>query len=68
MRIYETAEGDMLDQIAYLVYGDESLVTEILDQNPGLVEQPLVLPHGVLIQLPDLPEQPALSAIADVWG
>ena len=68
MRIYETAEGDMLDQIAYLVYGDESLVTMILDHNPGLVDMPLVLPHGVLIQLPDLPEQPAPSAIADIWG
>lgn len=68
MRTYQTTEGDMLDLIAHKVYGDATLVPMILDANPGLVEQPLILPHGVTIVLPDLPVKQVPSAINDIWG
>lgn len=68
MRIYQTTEGDMLDLIAHKVYGDATLVSLLLDANPGLVEQPLILPFGVTILLPDLPVKKAPSAIEGIWG
>lgn len=58
----------MLDDIAYKVYGDTGQIVMILNANPGLAERPLILPYGVEIQLPALPESKAKSAIASVWG
>jgi phage tail protein X len=65
---YITAEGDMLDDIAFKVYQDETMINFILQANPGLVEQPLILPHGLEINLPDAPVKPVQKAIENVWG
>lgn len=67
-RTYETTEGDMLDYIAFKVYRDESMAQMILKENPGLVDQPAVLPRGIKIRLPDAPEKEPESAIKSVWG
>uniref|UniRef100_Q0TV67 Phage tail protein X n=1 Tax=Hydrogenovibrio crunogenus (strain DSM 25203 / XCL-2) TaxID=317025 RepID=Q0TV67_HYDCU len=66
--IYITVDGDMLDDIAFRVYGDESMVTAILDANPGLVDQPLNLSYGISIKLPAAPEKKTSNSITSVWG
>lgn len=50
---YTTAEGDMVDEIAFRRFGTSSGATErILDANPGLAAMGEVLPAGALIQIP----------------
>ncbi len=67
-RVYITQGGEMLDEIAYKVYGDETLVQALYEANPGMVDQPIILPHGIEIILPEMPQTPAPTPINDVWG
>ncbi|MCQ4630952.1 tail protein X [Shinella sp. CPCC 100929] len=62
-KIIITTEGDMADEIAWKVYGDrpEGLVA-ILEANPGLCRYPPMLPAGLRIVCPDLPERPIAPA------
>ena len=52
---YITKEGDTIDSIAYQYYGHTNnlVVEKILEENQLLAEQPAVLPHGIMIILPD---------------
>jgi len=65
MTDYISKSGDMLDAIAYQYYGTEQAVVEILDANPGLVDQPVLLPAGVWMTLPDIPK-PEQAGVA-LW-
>jgi len=52
---YVTAQGDMIDAIAWLNYGYVAGAAEaILAANPGLSSQPPVLPENLTIALPSL--------------
>lgn len=54
---YITKQGDYIDQICWEKFGSISGVLEkVLDMNPGLSSQPLSLPPGIEIILPDEPE------------
>ncbi|MEM9734176.1 MAG: tail protein X [Pseudomonadota bacterium] len=63
MAVYTTIEGDVLDQICYRHYGRHRLTVEaVLDVNRHLAAQPLKLPAGLQITLPDLaPSTPQSS-------
>ncbi|MFN6969602.1 MAG: tail protein X [Rheinheimera sp.] len=52
---YITKEGDTVDYIAYQYYGHtrNRVVEKILEANQQLAELPAVLPHGIMIILPD---------------
>lgn len=53
---YKTIEGDTVDGIAWSHYGHHRGTTElILDANRELAAQPLYLPEGLIISLPELP-------------
>ncbi len=53
----KTVGGEMLDAIAHKHYNGRIGATEaVLDDNPGLAKMGPVLPAGVEIVLPDLPE------------
>ncbi len=67
-RIYLTTAGDMLDAIAFDVYGDETQVIALFAANPGLINQPLVLPASISITLPELEIKPAKNVLRDVWS
>jgi len=67
-RVYITQGGEMLDEIAYDVYSDETLVQALYESNPGLVNQPIILPRGIEIILPKMPQTPAPTPINDIWG
>ena len=52
---YVTQQGDMVDAIAWRNYGFVAGAAEaILAANPGLADQPPVLPENITIQLPDV--------------
>ena len=54
--IYVTSGGEILDLIALDHYGTHIGTTElVLAANPGLAEQPPVLPPGITITLPAAP-------------
>ncbi|EBS4563383.1 TPA: phage tail protein [Salmonella enterica subsp. enterica serovar Casablanca] len=55
--IYQTRDGDVLDAICAVHYGNENLsdsVTQVLEANQGLADQGTVYPSGLYITLPDL--------------
>ena len=53
--VYVTQQGDMVDAIAWQNFGFVAGAAEaILAANPGLAEQPPVLPENLTIQLPDV--------------
>ena len=68
--IYTTTAGDMLDEICHRLLGDAHRVVEVLELNPGLADQPVVLPAGVVIELPEAApaQEPVKDVVADVWG
>ena len=54
---YRTKEGDMLDWICWRHYGQQAGAVEaVLKANPGLSEAGPLLPAGLVIELPDLPQ------------
>ncbi|WP_110974780.1 tail protein X [Acinetobacter sp. WCHAc060042] len=56
MAQYLTKAGDMLDEIAYLYYGNTNnkVVERILEVNFGISQYDALLPAGVLIELPEV--------------
>lgn len=56
MAQYLTKDGDMLDEIAYLYYGNTNnkVVERILEVNFGISQYEALLPAGVLIELPEV--------------
>lgn len=63
---YRTAEGDTVDAIAWRHYGRESAALAILEANPRLADHGPVLPAGLSIVLPELPEA-APEATIRLW-
>lgn len=56
MAQYLTKDGDMLDEIAYLYYGNTNnkVVERILEVNFGISQYEALLPASVLIELPEV--------------
>jgi phage tail protein X len=52
---YSTVQGDTWDLIAWKIYGDESLMSLLLEANPSHAET-AIFPAGVALLLPDVPE------------
>lgn len=57
MTTYVTKMFDRLDRICYDRYGTTSnqIVEWVIDQNPGVEMYAIVLPLGIIINLPDAP-------------
>ena len=53
---YRTREADVLDRLCWRHYGRESAVVQVLEANPGLADRGPILPAGLVIELPDLPD------------
>lgn len=73
-RVYHTAGGERIDQVAYAAYGFQAGAVEaILAWNPGLADLPYHLPEYLAIELPELrvPEgntAPTIDSEADLWA
>ncbi|QBP10101.1 tail protein X [Cupriavidus metallidurans] len=62
-----TMQGDTVDAICHRVYGQTAGITEaVLEANQGLADLGPVLPHGTLVDVPDLPQQPKVRRI-QLW-
>ena len=60
---YRTSSMDVLDEICYLYYQRHDVVVDVLEANPSLSELGPVLPAGVVIELPDLPQGQEVNRI-----
>lgn len=70
---YTTKLWDRLSRIAIDYYGsiDNRQVEKILDANPGLEEQGILLDPGLTITIPDIPvssSQPRILPQINLWG
>ena len=64
MVIYTSRDGDMVDKVCHDWYGDKAGAYEsVLRANPGLAAQPMPLPAGIDIRLPDLPDNGVSTSI-----
>lgn len=60
-------QGDTLDMICARYYGrTEGVFESVLAANPGLAELGAVLPHGTVIELPDVKSSPVTETI-NLW-
>lgn len=59
MSTYITKIFDRLDRICYDRYGSTSnkIVEWVVEQNPGIEEQPIILAAGLTINLPEPPRE-----------
>ena len=62
-RIYISNDLDRWDQLAYDFYGDSSLVSLLMEANPGILPSQVYLPAGGRIVVPELPL--ALSQLSE---
>ena len=69
--IYQTRDGDMLDYVCYLHYGEQyhqnaRIVEQVLEHNPNLSTLGPVYPANVLITLPHISTNTRDDAIK-IW-
>lgn len=66
---YTTADGDMLDEIAWKYYGttDAGQVESILVANPNLADLGPVFAAGVIIVLPDASSAAQTTQGVKLW-
>jgi phage tail protein X len=59
MSTYTTKLFDRLDRIVYDRYGSvaNQIVEWVIEQNPGVELNGIILPMGITINLPDAPKQ-----------
>jgi phage tail protein X len=66
-QIYVTSQFDELDHICWRYYGrTQQTVEAVMLVNPNLAELMPILPEGLQIMLPDLP-QPSTSETVRIW-
>lgn len=66
-QLYVTRQFDELDLICWRYYGrTQQTVEAVLTANPNLADLMPVLPEGLTIELPDLPE-PETTTTLRIW-
>lgn len=64
---YLTQQGETLDLICHHYYGETSgFVEQVLEANPALANH-VVLPAGILVELPDLIKEQAPEEEISLW-
>ena len=67
MTLYVTRDGDVIDQVCRTHYGPRAGALEaVLRENPGLARRGVMLPSGIEIKLPDLPN-PGTIPVVRLW-
>ncbi len=65
---YRTRDGDMLDWICWRHYGRQAGAVEaVLEVNPGLSDAGPILPAGLVIALPELPQPGQTVDTVRLW-
>lgn len=66
-QLYVTRQFDELDAICWQYYGrTQQTVEAVMLANPNLADLMPILPEGLTIELPDLPE-PGTSETLRIW-
>lgn len=67
---YITNDNDRLDLICYRHYGrlEGGIVETVLVANPGLSAKPYILPAGVKIILPEIPDSFLENKTVKLWS
>lgn len=66
-QLYVTRQFDMLDDICWRYYGrTQQTVEAVMIANPNLADLMPILPEGLTISLPDLP-QPETTETLRLW-
>jgi phage tail protein X len=66
-QLYITRQFDEVDAICHAYYGrTQQTVEAVLLANPGLADLAPILPDGLTILLPDLPE-PSTTTTVRIW-
>lgn len=69
MITYETVEGDTLDGISYRFFGETPGALETLvEANPEILTQPLVLPSGLLVAIPEITGPTIKEREINIWA
>lgn len=63
---YRTSDQDRVDLIAWKVYGDAKHTQTIYESNPHLRDQPILLPAGVVLELPEIKQEP--KPTIELWS
>lgn len=67
MATVRAAQGDTIDLICWRYYGRTAgVVEQVLEANPGLARLGQILPHGTLVQLPEIATQPQRQTV-QLW-
>lgn len=64
MKHYTTNAGDTWDIIAKEVYGSEAYTSFLMYNNQKYVEQYFVFPDGIVLDIPDIPDN-SVSALPE---
>ncbi|MGE8065587.1 tail protein X [Pseudomonas sp. NPDC089569] len=68
MASIQAQQGETVDAICWRIYGRTAGVTEaVLNANPGLADFGTVLPHGTLVQLPEVAPQAEQRQMVQLW-
>lgn len=66
-QLYITRQFDAVDEICWRYYGrPQQTVEAVFLANPDLADLAPILPEGLVISLPDLPE-PSTSEVVRIW-
>lgn len=69
MTRYITKDGDMVDLICKRHYGSiNGYVEEVLNYNPGLADIGAILPSGLVIKLPEIPQIKIRENTIRLWS
>lgn len=64
MKNYTTVQGDMWDSIAYAQLGSAKYTHLLMQANSHLISQYYIFPSGVVLILPDVPEQTNVEGVS----
>jgi phage tail protein X len=61
-------QGDTVDLLCWRHYGvTQGMVELVLEQNPGLADYGMTLPHGLEVEMPEAPKQKTQSPLLQLW-
>lgn len=63
---YTTQEGQLIDQIAHIVYGDSRQQDLLFEANPVLANH-VILPAGIVLDVPPTPKAKETTGI-ELWS
>lgn len=63
-----TQQGDTVDLLCWRHFGrTQGLVEIVLERNPGLADYGAVLPYGLIVEIPEAPEDKPETPLIKLW-